>query len=48
MTQEELEERTGIARRTLQRIEAGSNDPKISHLLMISRVVGVPLRDLLP
>ncbi|MEU0659651.1 helix-turn-helix domain-containing protein [Streptomyces lavendulocolor] len=48
MTQEELEERTGIGRRTLQRIEAGANDAKIGHLLLIAHAVGVPLRDLLP
>lgn len=47
LTQEKLAEATGIARSTLQRIEAGTNDAKISHLLLIARAVGTPLRDLL-
>ncbi|MFF8829357.1 helix-turn-helix domain-containing protein [Streptomyces sp. NPDC015131] len=48
LTQEELEERTGIGRRTIQRIESGANDAKISHLLLIARAVGVSIHDLLP
>jgi transcriptional regulator with XRE-family HTH domain len=48
LTQEKLAERTGISRTTLQNIEAGRNDPKISHLLAIARAVGRPLPDLLP
>lgn len=47
MTQEKLCEATGIGRTTLQRIEAGANDIKISHLLLIARAVGVSPRDLL-
>lgn len=47
LTQEKLAEMTGIGRSTLQRIEAGANDAKISHLLLIARAVGAPLRDLL-
>ncbi|MGA4864076.1 helix-turn-helix domain-containing protein [Streptomyces lavendulocolor] len=48
LTQEKLAERTGISRTTLQSIEAGRNDPKISHLLLIATAVGVSIHDLLP
>jgi DNA-binding XRE family transcriptional regulator len=48
LTQEKLAERTGISRTTLQSIEAGRNDPKISHLLLIASAVGVSIHDLLP
>jgi transcriptional regulator with XRE-family HTH domain len=48
LTQEKLAEKTGISRTTLQSIEAGRNDPKMSHLLLIARAVGRPLPDLLP
>ena len=48
LTQEKLAERTGISRGTVQSIEAGRNDPKMSHLLLIARAVGVSIHDLLP
>lgn len=47
LTQEKLAERTGIDRSTIQRIELGQNDARISHLLRIAQAVGMPLRDLL-
>lgn len=37
---------TGIDRRTLQRIEAGTSDPRISSLMLIADVIGVPLAEL--
>jgi transcriptional regulator with XRE-family HTH domain len=48
LTQEALAEMTGISRTTLQGIEAGRNDPKISHLLLIAHALDRPLPDLLP
>lgn len=48
LTQEQLSERAGIDRSTLQRIERGQNDAKISHLLRVARALNVPTRDLLP
>lgn len=48
LTQERLAHQTGIDRSTIQRIEGGYSDPKISHLLLIARAVGRPLHDLLP
>lgn len=47
LTQEELVELTGISRSTLQNIEAGSNDVRISHLLRIARALRTTLIDLL-
>ncbi|MFJ8583597.1 helix-turn-helix domain-containing protein [Streptomyces sp. NPDC093595] len=48
LTQEKLAERTGISRTTVQSIEAGRNDPKMSHLLLIARAVDVSIHDLIP
>ncbi|MFD0074237.1 helix-turn-helix domain-containing protein [Streptomyces sp. NPDC127166] len=48
LTQEELAERAGIDRSTLQRIERGQNDAKFSHLLRVARALNLPTRDLLP
>ncbi|MFG3509520.1 helix-turn-helix transcriptional regulator [Streptomyces sp. NPDC047821] len=48
LTQEKLAEQTGVSRTTVQSIEAGRNDPKMSHLLLIARAVGVSIHDLLP
>lgn len=46
LTQEQLAERAGIDRSTVQRIEAGLNDPKYGHLLRIAGALSVPLADL--
>jgi transcriptional regulator with XRE-family HTH domain len=48
LTQEQLAERAGIDRSTLQRIERGQNDAKFSHLARVARALNVPTRDLLP
>lgn len=48
LTQEQLAERAGIDRSTLQRIERGQNDAKFSHLARVARTLNVPTRDLLP
>ncbi|MFH8627737.1 helix-turn-helix domain-containing protein [Streptomyces vietnamensis] len=48
LTQEQLAERAGIDRSTLQRIERGQNDAKFSHLLRVARALNLPTRDLLP
>lgn len=46
LTQERLAEQAGIDRSTVQRIEAGTNDPKYSHLMRIAEALDVPLADL--
>ncbi|NUP16582.1 MAG: helix-turn-helix transcriptional regulator [Streptomyces sp.] len=46
LTQEQLAERAGIDRSTVQRIEGGLNDPRHSHLLRIARALDTPLADL--
>ncbi|GGU90864.1 hypothetical protein GCM10010275_29780 [Streptomyces litmocidini] len=48
LTQEQLAERAGIDRSTLQRIERGQNDAKFSHLARVARALNLPTRDLLP
>jgi transcriptional regulator with XRE-family HTH domain len=46
LTQEQLAERAGIDRSTIQRIEGGLNDPRHSHLLRIANALDIPLADL--
>ncbi|MFJ1698204.1 helix-turn-helix domain-containing protein [Streptomyces sp. NPDC088252] len=46
LTQEVLAEMTGINRRTLQRIERGTSDPRYGDLVLIADALGVPLADL--
>ncbi|MEU7032760.1 helix-turn-helix transcriptional regulator [Streptomyces sp. NPDC046237] len=48
LTQEQLSERAGIDRSTIQRIEGGQNDAKFSHLLRVAQALNLPARDLLP
>ncbi|MFE0699102.1 helix-turn-helix domain-containing protein [Streptomyces sp. NPDC058872] len=45
-TQEHLVEMTNIDRRTFQRIEAGSSDPRYGDLLLIAAALDVPLAEL--
>ncbi|MFD7185463.1 helix-turn-helix domain-containing protein [Streptomyces sp. NPDC059904] len=47
LTQERLAALTGIDRSTIQRIEGGSSDAKISHLLLIAHELRVHVTDLL-
>lgn len=39
--------RAGLDRRTLQRIEGGETDARLSWLLLIAETVGIPLGELL-
>ncbi|MBA2951972.1 helix-turn-helix domain-containing protein [Streptomyces himalayensis] len=47
LTQERLAEAVGIDRSTLQRIEGGYSDAKISHLLLIAHALDIRLAELL-
>ena len=46
VSQEALAHHIGVERRSIQRYEAGQRDPGYSDLLLISRVVGIPLAEL--
>lgn len=46
MTQDEVIRRTGLDRRTLQRIEAAETDARVSWLLRIASALGMPLAKL--
>ncbi|WP_327308023.1 helix-turn-helix transcriptional regulator [Streptomyces sp. NBC_01298] len=48
LTQERLAEHAGVDRSTVQRLEGGTTDAKISHLLRIARVLRVSVKSLLP
>lgn len=52
LTQDNLAIKAGISRMTLQRMEAGKNDPRLSTLLVLARTLGMDLmmvpRDLRP
>ncbi|MFD9427362.1 MULTISPECIES: helix-turn-helix domain-containing protein [unclassified Streptomyces] len=48
LTQEQLAHRAGISRDTVQRIEGGQNDARISHLWRIARILECSLADLVP
>ncbi|MET9086189.1 helix-turn-helix domain-containing protein [Streptomyces sp. NPDC004237] len=43
ISQEQLAEMAGISRRTVQRIEAGTADPRYGDLLRIAAILGVPV-----
>ncbi|MEU8704223.1 helix-turn-helix transcriptional regulator [Streptomyces sp. NPDC048565] len=45
-TQEELAERAGVSRDTVQRIERAANNPRLTDLLQIARALEVPLAEL--
>ncbi|MFF3622317.1 helix-turn-helix transcriptional regulator [Streptomyces sp. NPDC002467] len=46
LSQIQLGERAGIDHKTVHRLEYGTSDPRLSVLLRIAGVVGVPLADL--
>ncbi|MBP2583413.1 transcriptional regulator with XRE-family HTH domain [Streptomyces sp. PvR006] len=46
LTQEKLSDRSGVDRRTLQRIESGESDPRYGDLLLIAEALGLPLAEL--
>ena len=43
MTQQELAERAGLSRMTVQRTESGQIDPRISSLLVMAKALGMDL-----
>ncbi len=43
LTQQALAERAGLSRMTVQRIEAGQIDPRLSTLLVMARALGLEL-----
>lgn len=45
LTQEGLRERAGISVDTIQRIEAGRSDPKVSQLYLIAQALEVDVAD---
>ncbi|MEU4133678.1 helix-turn-helix domain-containing protein [Streptomyces wuyuanensis] len=47
LTQEQLRDISGVDRATIQRIEAGTTDARISWLLRIAHAIGVPISRLL-
>ncbi len=47
LTQEALRDLTGVSRETIQKIEAGTTDARLSWLLSISHALHVPLDELL-
>ncbi len=47
LTQERLEERAGVKRLTIQRIESGATDARIGWLLRIARALDIHVADLL-
>lgn len=46
LTQDEIARRTGLDRRTVQRVERGETDARLSWLLVIAEAIGVPLTQL--
>jgi transcriptional regulator with XRE-family HTH domain len=46
LSQDQLAERTGLDRRSLQRYEAATRDPRYADLLLIAAALDVPIEDL--
>ncbi|MBV7671358.1 helix-turn-helix domain-containing protein [Streptomyces halstedii] len=46
MSQEHLGDLIGVERRTIQRYESGTRDPRYTDLLLLADALGVPLADL--
>ncbi|WP_318196924.1 helix-turn-helix transcriptional regulator [Streptomyces sp. MCL20-2] len=46
LSQEQLADRVGVERRTIQRYEAGSRDPRFTDLLLIAAALGGTVEDL--
>jgi putative transcriptional regulator len=46
MTQQELAERTGVSRQTINAIEQGKFNPSTALALKMSRVFGIPVNDI--
>ncbi|WP_371602299.1 helix-turn-helix transcriptional regulator [Streptomyces sp. NBC_01220] len=47
LTQEDLRDASGVERLTIQRIESGATDARLSWLLRIAGAMGIHVRDLL-
>lgn len=47
LTQDQLADRMGVERRTVQRYENAVTDPRYADLLLLARALRVPLADLL-
>jgi transcriptional regulator with XRE-family HTH domain len=45
-TQEQLAERTGLARETISSVETGAHAPLLDHLVLICDALGAPMRRL--
>jgi transcriptional regulator with XRE-family HTH domain len=48
LSQDQLADRMGVERRTVQRYEGAVTDPRYGDLLLLARALGVPPGDLLP
>lgn len=46
LSQDQLADRVGVERRTIQRYESGERDPRYTDLLLIANALGAPLADL--
>ncbi|NUQ95322.1 MAG: helix-turn-helix transcriptional regulator [Streptomyces sp.] len=46
LSQDQLAERVGVERRSIQRYERGERDPRFMDLLLIADALDVPLADL--
>ena len=46
LSQEQLSRMSGVSRVTISRIESGKESPKVRTLLMLSKVLKVPLADI--
>lgn len=46
LTQDEIVRRTGLDRRTVQRIERGETDARLTWLLLIADAIGLPFAQL--
>lgn len=46
LSQEQLAERTGLDRKTINRIEQGTHATRIDHLILVAHALGIPLADL--
>lgn len=47
LSQDQLADRAGVERRTIQRYENAIRDPRYSDLLLIADALGLPLEDLI-
>ena len=47
LSQDQLADRIGVERRTIQRYESGERDPRYTDLLLIARALGTSAADLI-